>query len=190
MSSSRLSFSWVQPCVIFFLCLLSSIKTNADNIGIIYPEIREPYLHIFLNIKEGIEKEIGKDNKIFAYVIPKDESPEKVGRWIEKKKITAIVALGSRGINSISPSNNIPSVVGAAVLKPGSSSYSGITLNPAPDILLSSAVKLKPTIKKIHVVYEPEKHEWVITEAQQQLKKHDIELIPHAIEGLRSAADK
>ncbi len=190
MPISRISFSWVQPCLIFFLCLLSSIKTSAENIGIIYPEIREPYLQIFLNIKEGVEKEIGKDNKVFAYVVPKGESSEKVSQWIKKKKITAIVALGSRGINSISPSNSIPSVVGAAVLRPGSSSYSGITLNPAPDILLSSAVKLNPSIKKIHVVYEPKKNEWVIKEAQQQLKEKNIEIIPYAIDGLRAAADQ
>ncbi|MGH1469610.1 MAG: ABC transporter substrate binding protein [Cellvibrionaceae bacterium] len=172
----------------FTLSLLLSGNNYADNIGVIYPEIREPYLQIFLNIKEGVEKEIGQKDRVLEYVVSKGESPEKVQRWIKKKKISAVIALGSRGINSIAPPNSIPSVVGAAVLKPGSTSYSGITLNPAPDVLLSTLVKLKPSIKTFHVVYEPKVNEWVIEKAQAQLKKNNIELIPHAVDDLRSAA--
>ncbi|MGI1678609.1 MAG: hypothetical protein K6L75_07760 [Cellvibrionaceae bacterium] len=184
----RKGYGWLLILLVFFLSFLSPLSAQADNVGVIYPEIREPYLQIFLNIKEGVEKEVGKKDQVLEYVVAKGESPEKIRKWIEKKKISAVIALGSRGINSIAAPNSIPSVVGAAVLKPGSTSYSGITLNPAPDVLLTTVVKLKPRINKIHVVYEPKVNEWVIEEAQKTLEKNNIELVSYAVDDLSSAA--
>lgn len=183
-----------EKFLFFGLCFVVSIAftlpTRADTIGVIYPEIREPYLQIFLSIKEGVEKEIGKENKILEYVVEKGESPEKVQKWMKKKKIDAVIALGSRGINSIAPENDIPSVVGAAVIRPGSTAYSGITLNPDPEMLLTTIVKLKPSINTFHVVYEPKINDWVIEKAKEQLKKHNIKIIDHPVDGLRSAAER
>ena len=56
---------------VFYLVLISE-TLHAERLAVVYPEIREPYRQIFLNIFKGIEASY--EGRVSAYVLEEDST--------------------------------------------------------------------------------------------------------------------
>ncbi len=167
------------------VCLAFISSPSIADTAVLYPDVREPYAQIFASITEGIEKEI--KGRIHQLAVAKGSTPAETKTWLDKNKVTGIIALGSRGINSLEIGSEIPTVVGAVVIHPETNNYVGITLNPSPTLLFREFSALMPKIKSIHVVYDPLSHQWIVDAATLAAESLGLKLVPHPADDLSAA---
>jgi putative tryptophan/tyrosine transport system substrate-binding protein len=167
------------------LAILCPLLTWAETIGVLYPETREPYRQVYASIIEGIQGEYQQAVKQFA--VNEKTLADSVQQWLDDDGITALVVLGNRSLASLPKNNTRPLVVGGTLIpRPGA--HPGISLNPSPALLFSGLRALKSSVVNIHVVYEVEYNEWVITEAAKAAAKLGLKLHRHPVSGMREAA--
>ena len=158
-------------------------------VGVIYPDIREPYRSVFLNIVEGIEKD--RHFRIKEYVLGKEDKISDVTSWLDKDKIECVVALGSRGLEIAWEFPQTVKVIYGAVLippQPFPRAAKGITLTPDPFMLFTHLKKLTPHVNRITVVYNPEHFEWLITLAKVAADEVGFELLAFPVANFHDAA--
>ncbi|MEX1031752.1 MAG: hypothetical protein WDZ30_00185 [Cellvibrionaceae bacterium] len=164
------------------------LLSQAATLGVLYPEVREPYHQVYASIVEGIEGEYKQE--VRRFVVTDNSTADSVRQWVEMHEIDALVVLGNQSLAYLPEDNQLPVVVGGTILKPGPESLAGITLNPSPSLLFGGLLKLKPSVTDIHVVYEPDYNEWVVAEANKAAEALDLTLHGHPVSGMRQAAAK
>ncbi len=156
------------------------------SVAVIYPELRAPYNKIYDDIAEGVEKHANGQTK--RYKLTKNYSPQKLNEWVERNNIKVAVALGKGGEKAIGQlTQNIP-VVLSGVLKPKSPNYYGISLAASPDKLFKELKKQNSEIKRVIVVYNPKKTEWLIRQAKTDAINNNLELITFTTMSLSESA--
>lgn len=173
---------------LFLLLLLLSFSTLAETVAVIYPDIREPYLSVFKEIVNGIDKPV---KKLKEFRIKKGVTKEEVHAWIEKKQVTQVVALGNKGLQYAKGlPDEIPVVVGAILLPPeGVEGMSGITLSPSPDQLFSRLRQLSSKIKTVTVIYSEKNNAWLVNYAKKAAKTHKLNFRAMPANDLAAAAN-
>ena len=175
---------WHWIAVIFSGLALCS-RLWADSIGLLYPDVRDPYLKVFLNIADGARKQLGIP--LHHQVFSRDASPEDTQRWLAANDISAAILLGSGNVGMLGADPNFPYVVGA-ISAQAPDTYSSISLNPAPDLLFKGLLRLKPGINTIHVVYDTERNSWEIEQAKAIAADMQLQLVVYPANNLRDAA--
>lgn len=137
------------------------------SIGVVYPEVREPYNQIFLALRDGVAA--GSEQKVESFLVSEATQTETVIQWLKDKNVNGLVMLGNRGLALAHELKaiNLPLVVGGTFIdgKPEHQNLSGISMAPAPRALFTRLLKLFPNTRTINVVYEPE-DKWLIEQAQ------------------------
>lgn len=174
-------------CMLAFVLLFSiPVFAAVPSVAVIYPELRAPYNKIFEDIALGIEKKINGRTK--RYTLPKNYSQQDLDNWVKKNKIKVAVALGSRSESAANKLSQDVPIVLSGVLKAKEVQHPGISLAASPDKLFSELMKHNLNIKKVVVVYNPEKSEWLIREAQSAAMRHGLELVSHTTTSLSQSA--
>ena len=172
--------------VVWALVLLCPQLAIAETIGVLFPQTREPFRQVYTNIIEGVEAEY--QGPVERLVIGPDTTAKSIQDWMDRKNIRGVVVLGKESLDRIPPGAVRPLVVGGSIIPPGSQAHPGITLNPAPGLLFAGLLKLRPEVRDIHVVYEPDYNGWVIEAAERAAQELGIRLHSHPVTGLREAA--
>jgi putative ABC transport system substrate-binding protein len=170
-------------CAVVSLC---PFLVHAEVVGILFPEVREPYRQVYRNIIDGVETEYKR--KAEQFQLSPTSSPEAVRRWLEEKKITALVVLGNECLAHVPQNAELAVVVGGTLLKPSSESLAGITLNPSPLLLFEGLLAIRPAVANIHVVFEEDYNGWVVAEAGLAAEQLGIRLHRHPVANMREAA--
>lgn len=174
------------------ISLVSGIAIAAPgSIGILYPDVPEPYQNIFLDVMAGIDNTaIGT---VQNYRLDSNYDTKAVRAWLKEKGIDVIIALGRRGLNAATAATDkLPIVSGALLLNPDDErdNMAGISLAADPKALFEKLLSLLPTIERIHVVYDPDQNAWMIEMAQKEAAALNIELVAEKASSLREAAFK
>jgi len=159
----------------------------AEEIAIVFPEVREPYLTMFSSVAKGVSEEYGQNAK--KLILRSGATAEDTRRWLKSKSITDVVVLGNKAIRH-QKNTTVNTVAGAYISAPGTLEFSGITLNPEALFLFTELKKLKPTIKKIHVVYQEDKNQWVIDAATKAADSLGITLQSYPVSNMSQAASQ
>ncbi len=150
-------------CVLTISLPLMAPSSYSQNLAVLYPEVRDPYLQVFLNIAKGAEAI--SDTNVRLYPLQKQTSPQDLKQWISAHNINVAITLGNRGYTVVPEiPTNVPVVTGAIFLNPNTKGVSGITLAPTPDRLFMFLRRLLPDILNVHVVYLQDKKSWLIEE--------------------------
>lgn len=176
----------VLAACVFLLILSLPIFAVTPSVAVIYPELRAPYNKVFEDIADGIEKKVNGRTK--RYVLSKDFSQKELNDWIRKNDIKVCVALGGRGEKAANQFTQDIPIVLSGILQPKSISHPGISLAASPDKLFAKLKQQKLNIKQVIVVYNPDKSEWLIREAQSAATKHGLELITYTTSSLSKSA--
>lgn len=163
---------------------------NGAALGVIYPEVREPYKKIFKDIISGVKHETG--SKVDHYVLGTGVDREKIQLAIAENQNTAILALGLGGLKAVSQMNlDIPVVIGAILpssVNTPDSIVGGISLMPDPGILFEKLKSLVPAVKTVSVVYNSSINQFLIDRAKKSVRPLDLFLDARSATNLREAA--
>lgn len=162
-----------------FLPLLLMVKgvfAHGEDVGVIYPDLREPYRSIFTNIIEGIRDSTGDDIKILS--VKKEDNVDMVSDWIDTNKITSLIALGSRSQKLLSNLDAPNKIVGAITRPPKENGFeAGVLLTPDPNRIFKEIRRLVPDVQKLYVVYSKANSGWYMDIARQDAARNGIALV-------------
>ncbi len=105
-------------------------------------------------------KSIGQDS-IITHTINKDDSPDRLVRLIRKENPDLIIAFGSKALRQVASIHDVP-IIYLLVPSPDKISknqknITGVLLQPEAGLEFRALRKLAPAIKKVGVVYNPDK---------------------------------
>jgi len=175
--------------VITFLPNLT-VYAIAEEIGIIYPELREPYKAIFDTIIEGINEALPKQT--LTYALNGDDNLSRINAWVESNKLDGVIFLGRAGFEIAQEfPDTKPRVFGAVVTTPADTPKGliGITQIPDPEKMLQNLKLLASDVKRVTVVYTEENSAWLIPEAERAASKYGYVLKKVFVTDLREAAN-
>jgi putative ABC transport system substrate-binding protein len=177
--------------LIFALLSVCELSLAADEMvyGVMYPTSHGPYQAVFKSVIAGIESKM--DGTVDKIAINDSADLGKVQDWVKGNKITILVSLGNQGLELCSGLSNQVQLVAGAILSPpedGCQIRNGIALAPHPDKLFEWLQRLKPEIKTVYVVYNPEFNAWLIDHAFEAAKAKNITLVTHQAASLDQAA--
>jgi putative ABC transport system substrate-binding protein len=164
-----------------------SATSLALSVGVIYPDVRQPYQQIFENILAGVDLALGRSSKY--YRIKGNPDTLELQRWIRKQDIDTVLALGNGGLRAaeiLKAEVNI--VVGAVQEAPTSAGLQGIIMTPDPGALFERLKALAPHITGVVVIYNPVRREWLIKLAQRAAQRHHLKLRSMVAEGVQESA--
>lgn len=173
---------------ILFVHMLWVTPASAQRVAVLYPEIREPYLHIFLNIAEGVSA--ASPQPVEYYPLARNFKTTTLNQWIEKRDVDIVIALGKRSFKALPKlPDNIVQVTGAAMLNPKDGDHSGISLVPSPTKLFKKLQHITPGIAAIHVIYPMNHNSWLREQAQEAADTLGIELKPKIAKNIHDTAE-
>ena len=156
------------------------------SVGVIYPELRAPFNKIYDDIAEGVEKQANGQTK--RYKLTKNYSPQKLNEWIERNNIKVAVALGKGGEKAMGQLTTDIPVVLSGVIRSKSPSYGGISLAASPNKLFTELKKQNPKVKRVIVVYNPKKTEWLVRQALSDALANNVQLVTFTTSSLSESA--
>ncbi|QBQ56620.1 ABC transporter substrate-binding protein [Nitrosococcus wardiae] len=167
--------------------MVSAAFASLSSVAVIYPEIREPYRSIFLDIIRGIKNEL--KTPIKSYALEKNYSIEMLKEKLEKEEINVIIALGGRGLLIARELQSLfRVVVGAVLVAPDGTELTGLSLAPDPQIFFQRVKEFTPDVQRITVIYSQEHNGWLIKRAEQTIRQYELELNALPAKSLREAA--
>jgi len=161
---------------------------HVERLAVIYPEIREPYRQVFLNMHKGIERSF--EGELSTYVLKKKTTTDELYKWLNKQNVNGVIVLGNRSMRAalLLPSSPL-TVVGAVLIQPNAAKLPTITLVPSPKVLFKKIKKILPKVKRIQVVYR-QVNEWFIEQSIKQASKHGLIILSHKAENVSEMAYK
>ena len=162
-----------------------------SRIGVIYPNIGEPYRSIFDNIVGGIKDIVGDD--VLSYAIDKKVNTPDLEAELGNRKIDVLIALGRSGLGVASSLKIQPRIVAGGVIwapQDNADTLSVVSLAPAPSLLFTRLKKLTPSVNRVYVVYNPQQNQWLIDIAQKAAKDNKLTLVALQAENLKIAVNR
>lgn len=177
----------------FVLLLLGPAHSVAQTpaTAVIYPDIREPFRSVFMNIIKGISDSLG--GNIETRALSSTATTAEVLAWARQINPRTVVTLGNQAYTMADAlSREVPVVIGAINVSPGllSGPHYGISLNPDPASLFQRLKIIAPGVKRVLVVYQREQDGWMIEKAAKPAQELGIALQASAVETLSEAANK
>ena len=169
--------------------LLLCSSAFADNrVGVIVPELRAPFKIIFDSVVDGVDDALPQD--AIKLTLNKDYKPADIVNWVQRKNIDSVITLGGLGKKaSLYVPGNIPIVNGALLSASGSTNkHPGVALTPDPKALFNLLYRLDATRKKVIVVYNPSKNQWVVDLAKRQTEANGVRLVTYKATDIKQAA--
>lgn len=168
--------------------LLCASAYAESKVGVIIPELRAPYKIIFESVVDGIDDKLNRRTNTLT--LNKDFDPQEIVRWIQKEDINAVIALGRLGQKASTYVPKNTSIVLGALLSTANdeSRFPGVALTPAPKALFEMLYRIDPSRKKVVVVYNPDKNQWVVDLAKRQTAANGVQLVEYKATGIKQAA--
>ncbi|MEN9867339.1 MAG: hypothetical protein RL748_2929, partial [Pseudomonadota bacterium] len=160
-----------------------------ESIAVIYPESTDAYREFFTKIVEGVE--VQTKVKIRTIAITDKQDSAEIYTQLKRSGTKVVIALGSRGLKIASGFDRDIAVVIGGVLTIQESDNNrllGIALTPDPALLFRHVKELIPAMKRVIVIYDPKKSDWLLKFARLAAKEQGIELVAHEAQDLASAA--
>lgn len=160
---------------------------GAEPIGVLYPDIGEPFRRVFTEIFDGIEAQAKQ--RVRGYPVSAGQDPAELAAALKRNGTRVVVALGRQGLKAAASLDASLGVVVSGVSSvPDGDRQVGIVLTPDPSLLFGQLKTLVPATRRVIVVYNPAHNEWLIKLAREAARAHGLELAAYEARDLASAA--
>ncbi len=176
--------------VLSFACPMP-VGATSPSVAVIYPEVREPYRAVFLEIIRGIETGLGQSVKHYVLDGDDDTSAALLERTHDDH-VDVIISLGKAGLSATKQLAEVfPVVIGAVLIAPGQETkgQTGITLTPDPEVFFERLKDIVPSAKEVTVIFDPRQKAWEIERARKAAKEQGLTLNAFPAEDLRLSAE-
>lgn len=167
---------------------LAALANETASIAVLFPDIGEPYRSVFAKIIEGIEG--GAKARVVSYPVSANKSPAEISEELRRREIKVVIALGRQGIKAASGLERDIGIVASGVLSAPETDARNMTvhsLTPDPALLVGRLKTFAPTVRRIHVVYDPRQSGWLIQMAKDSVRAQGLELVAYEAADLKAA---
>jgi putative ABC transport system substrate-binding protein len=172
----------------FFVVFLSTATSAAaEPIGVIFPDIGEPYRQIFAEIIDGVEDQARQ--RVRSYPVGNNADMAELSSSLKRHGTKVVIALGRQGLKAaatLEPQFNV--VVSGVPPLPDGERQVGVLMTPDPGLLFSQLKALVPSARRVIVVYNPQHNEWLVKLAREAARNQGLELVTLEARDLGSAA--
>ena len=165
---------------LIFIC---SGNSYAAPIAVLFPDVREPYLSIFEQIRAGVKEQTKAD--IQGYALGEDSNLANIHKQLDESAISQLVLLGSRGYKLADQLDNKYSIViGAYPTMPGK--HSGVSMMTDPATVVEKLRLVAPSVQKLHLIVS-EQNAWIAQLTEVSLKQAGIAANIQVVDTLKQA---
>lgn len=164
-------------------------SAGKGTIAVLYPNVSEPVRSAFISMIQGIEERTRV--RVRSYAVEPRTDPAELNQQLKKANTRVVIALGRQGLSVASGlDRDILVLVGGALLLSDSEivNVNGISMTPDPALLFARLRALLPDVKRVLVVYDPKKTEWLLRLAREAARAQGLELVAHEARDLGQAA--
>lgn len=184
----RVGYSHILLAVAIALYGMAAVA-EPPAVAVLYPDMQEPFLNVFMEVSEGIEA--GLQQPVKRYALRDGDSPQDLIAQLKEDHIDSVIGLGRVGLAFAKPlAGAFPVVVGAVTFAPDENTQglTGISLTPDPEMVFGHLKTLVPGIEEITVVYNPKQKSWEIEQAQKAAAKYNFALNAYPAGDIRASA--
>jgi putative ABC transport system substrate-binding protein len=177
--------------IVFSLACPVIAVASPPSVAVIYPNVREPYRDVFMEIIRGIETGLGQSVKHYVLEGDDDTSAALLER-VRDDQVDVVISLGRAGLSATKQLAEVfPVVIGAVMISPGQESkgQTGITLTPDPEVFFERLKDIVPSAKEVTVIFDPRQKAWEIERARKAAKERGLALNAFPTEDLRLSAE-
>ncbi|HEX8615723.1 MAG TPA: ABC transporter substrate binding protein [Telluria sp.] len=159
------------------------------SIAVLYPNVSEPFRSAFIGMIQGIEERTRL--RVRSYPVDTRFDAADLNAQLKRSGTRVVIALGRQGLTAAaSLERDIVVLVGGALLLSDAEivNLNGISLTPDPALLFVRLRALLPEIKRVIVVYDPRKTEWLLRLAREAAREQGLELVSYEARDLAQAA--
>ncbi|NHZ89652.1 hypothetical protein F2P45_11610 [Massilia sp. CCM 8733] len=164
-------------------------SAGKGSIAVLYPNVSEPFRSAFIGMIQGIEERTRL--RVRSYPVDARFDAAALNAQLRRSCTKVVIALGRQGLNvAASLDRSIVVLVGGALLLSDAEivNLNGISLTPDPALLFARLRALLPEIKRVIVVYDPKKTEWLLRIAREAAREQGLELASYEARDLAQAA--
>lgn len=164
-------------------------SAGKGSIAVLYPNVSEPVRSAFISMIQGIEERTRM--RVRSYAVEPRTDPAELNAQLKKSGARVVIALGRQGLNvAAGLDRDILVLVGGALLLSDAEivNVNGISLTPDPALLFSRLRTLLPEVRRVMVVYDPKKTEWLLRLAREAARAQGLELVATEAHNLGQAA--
>lgn len=154
-------------------------------IGVVFPDIGEPFRKVFTEIIDGIEDRARM--KVRGYPVSATQDPAELSAAVKRNGTKVVIALGRQGLKAAS-AVEAPVIVSGVSSVPDGERQLGICLTPDPALLFAQLKNLMPAVRRVLIVYNPLANEWLLKLAREAARTGGLELAALEARDLASAA--
>lgn len=158
-------------------------------IAVLYPNVSEPVRSAFIAMIQGIEERTRV--RVRSYAVEPRTDPAELNLQLKRANTKVVIALGRQGLNvAAGLDRDIVVLVGGALLLSDAEivNVNGISLTPDPALLFGRLRTLLPEVRRVLVVYDPRKTEWLLRLAREAARSQSLELVAYEARDLGQAA--
>ena len=164
-------------------------SAGKGTIAVLYPNVSEPVRSAFISMIQGIEERTRV--RVRSYPVEARTDQAELNAQLKRANTRVVIALGRQGLSMAAGlDKDILVLVGGALLLSDAEivNLNGISLTPDPALLFSRLRTLLPEVKRVLVVYDPKKTEWLLRLAREAARSQGLELVAHEARDLGQAA--
>ncbi len=157
------------------------------SIAVLYPNVEAPFRAAFTSIIQGIEERTRL--RVRSYPVDPKVDTAELNATLKHNNTRVVIALGRQGLNATAGlDREITVLAGGVLLLSDAENVAGISLTPDPALLFSRLRTLLPDLRRVIVVYDPQKSDWLIRLARDAARAQGLELQAHVATELGKAA--
>lgn len=190
-SSQNRAYYFIQDffrlvfCSILFLSFNLYANEQKTRISVLYPESSKSSEALYQTIIKGMKTD--QSSTLLIHQFKTKQNIQSIEVLVNNDNSQLLVLLGTAGANlSKKLSLNIPIVTGAHMLM--QNNQSGISLSADPQQLFSALTKIRPSIKKINVIYNQKNNGWLIEKAKNAAEIFNLEVVAIPSEKIKYSA--
>lgn len=156
-------------------------------IAVLYPNVDAPFRAAFTSIIQGIEERTRL--RVRSYPVDPKVDTAELNATLKHNGTRVVIALGRQGLNATAGlDREITVLAGGVLLLSEAENVAGISLTPDPAMLFSRLRALLPELRRVIVVYDPQKSDWLIKLAREAARAQGLELQAHVATDMARAA--
>lgn len=155
-------------------------SAGKGTIAVLYPDVSEPVRSAFISMIQGIDERTRV--RVRSYPVQARTDPAELNAQLKRANTRVVIALGRQGLAAAAGlERDIPVLVGGALLLSDAEivNLNGISLTPDPALLFARLRTLLPDVRRVLVVYDPKKTEWLLRLAREAARSQGLELVAH-----------
>ncbi len=183
---ARLPWPWL---LLLTLWVSSTAMAAQPRITVIYPEAKGGYAALFEQIIGGIEA--ATHGAIIPQAVSAEPDIPALRQMTTQQPNDVIIALGKRGLATAKALQLETPIVAGGLLSLGEEDrrrFPAISLLPRPALLFERLKALAPETRRVHLLYNPSRHDWLLPLAKAAAKRRGLSLDARPATDLRSAA--